>query len=143
MKKTSVFNKLKTSTKKLTGLTEKSSLLVETETDTVDIGSLRKVTLSQIAKQSNALDHFVEEEGVIFAGKHLIIDLWGASRLDDLQFIKTTLESSINECGATLYVARKKLRCGGCIHVWGRFTNASYLNFKTSISTNINSIGRS
>ncbi len=102
MKKTLGCNKLKTSTNKVTGLTERSALLVETETKTFDIGTLRKVTSSQIAKQSNALDHFVEEEGVIFAGKHLIIDLWGASRLDDLQFIKTTLESSINECGATL-----------------------------------------
>ena len=102
MKKAYGLSKLKTSTNKLSGLTERSSLLVETETNTVDIGTLKKVTSSQISLQSNTLDHFVEEEGVTFAGKHLIVDLWGASRLDDLQFIKTTLEKTINECGATL-----------------------------------------
>ena len=47
-------------------------------------------------------DHFVVEDGVIFAGKHLLIDLWGASYLDDINYIRTTLENIVNECNATL-----------------------------------------
>ena len=47
-------------------------------------------------------DHFVVEDGVVFAGKHLLIDLWGASHLDDIKYIQKTLEKIINECHATL-----------------------------------------
>ena len=47
-------------------------------------------------------DHFVVEDGVVFAGKHLLIDLWGASHLDDIDYIRTTLENIVNECNATL-----------------------------------------
>ena len=47
-------------------------------------------------------DHFVVEDGVVFAGKHLLIDLWGASHLDDIKYIQTTLEKIVNECHATL-----------------------------------------
>ena len=102
MKKTSVLNQLKISTNKSTGLIERPSLSGETEINAVDIRTLEKITSVKTPGQSNALDHFVEEEGLTFAGKHLMLDLWGASRLDDLQFIKTTLEQSVNECGATL-----------------------------------------
>ncbi|MEX2615175.1 MAG: adenosylmethionine decarboxylase [Alphaproteobacteria bacterium] len=47
-------------------------------------------------------DHFVEEDGVRFAGKHLIIDLFGAKRLDDIKFIDATLRDCIKVSGATL-----------------------------------------
>ena len=35
----------------------------------------------------NALDFFIEREGVRYAGNHLIIDLFGAQRLDDLKYV--------------------------------------------------------
>jgi S-adenosylmethionine decarboxylase len=47
-------------------------------------------------------DHFVERDGMLFAGTHLIIDLWGASRLDDINHIEDTLREAIREAGATL-----------------------------------------
>ena len=47
-------------------------------------------------------DHFVEEDGVRFAGKHLIIDLFGAKRLDDIAFIDATMRDCIEVSGATL-----------------------------------------
>ena len=53
-------------------------------------------------KYSEGSDHFLVEDGVVFAGKHLLIDLWGASRLDDIKYIKTTLENIVTECNATL-----------------------------------------
>ena len=36
-------------------------------------------------------DYFIERDGVRCAGTHLIIDLFGARRLDDLKHIKDTL----------------------------------------------------
>ena len=62
-------------------------------------------TLSKVPKHQKypaVSDHFIVEGGVVFAGKHLLIDLWGASHLDDIKYIKTTLEKIINECHATL-----------------------------------------
>lgn len=47
-------------------------------------------------------DHFVERNGVLFAGTHLILDLWGAKRLDDLQLMETILRECVDQCRATL-----------------------------------------
>ena len=47
-------------------------------------------------------DHFVERDGVQFAGTHLIIDFWGAKKLDDLQLMERTLRECVITCGATL-----------------------------------------
>jgi S-adenosylmethionine decarboxylase len=48
------------------------------------------------------LDHFVEKDGLRFAGTHLIIDLWGASQLDDLAHVETALRRATEQAGATL-----------------------------------------
>ncbi len=45
---------------------------------------------------------FVGHDGLTYAGMHLIVDMWGASRLDDLQFVRRALENSIDQIGATL-----------------------------------------
>lgn len=50
----------------------------------------------------NAPDHFVERDGVRFAGMHVIIDVWEASRLDDKPWIESVLRRVIDACGATL-----------------------------------------
>ncbi len=47
-------------------------------------------------------DFFVERDGVRFAGTHLIIDLFGARRLDDLKHIERTLKRCVEVAGATL-----------------------------------------
>ncbi|MBL6601052.1 MAG: adenosylmethionine decarboxylase [Alphaproteobacteria bacterium] len=47
-------------------------------------------------------DHFVEKDGMVFAGTHLIIDLWGASRLDEIEHIEATLRDAVDAAGATL-----------------------------------------
>ena len=36
-------------------------------------------------------DHFVERDGLRFAGTHLIIDLWQASNLDDIEVVETAM----------------------------------------------------
>jgi S-adenosylmethionine decarboxylase len=47
-------------------------------------------------------DYFIERDGVRYAGTHLIIDLFGATRLDDLKHIKETLKRCVDVAGATL-----------------------------------------
>jgi S-adenosylmethionine decarboxylase len=47
-------------------------------------------------------DHFVERDGVQFAGIHLILDFWGAQKLDNLQLMERTLRQAVLKCGATL-----------------------------------------
>ena len=47
-------------------------------------------------------DFFVERNGVRYAGSHLIIDLFGAKRLDDLAHVEETLKRCAEVAGATL-----------------------------------------
>jgi len=50
----------------------------------------------------NGKDYFIERDGARYAGTHLIIDLWGAARLDDLEHIEETLRECVRAAGATL-----------------------------------------
>ncbi len=45
---------------------------------------------------------FIVQNGKIFAGKHLIIDLWSCQQLDNLTFIEQTLRDATDIAGATL-----------------------------------------
>lgn len=47
-------------------------------------------------------DFFIERDGVRYAGNHLIIDLFGAKRLNDLKHIERTLKRCVEVTGATL-----------------------------------------
>jgi S-adenosylmethionine decarboxylase len=47
-------------------------------------------------------DFFCEQDGVRYAGTHLIIDLIQAERLDELDHIEQTLRRCVDEAGATL-----------------------------------------
>lgn len=47
-------------------------------------------------------DHFVVRDGVRFAGTHLILDLWGARRLDDMELIEKALRRIVKSAKATL-----------------------------------------
>jgi S-adenosylmethionine decarboxylase len=55
-----------------------------------------------IAIRDEALDHFVERDGMRFAGTHLIVDLWEAHALDDLAVVETALRDATEAAGATL-----------------------------------------
>jgi len=48
------------------------------------------------------MDHFVVRNGVEFAGTHIIIDLWGAGSLDDIELMEVTLRKAIKAAGASL-----------------------------------------
>ncbi|WP_372425927.1 adenosylmethionine decarboxylase [Salinarimonas chemoclinalis] len=53
-------------------------------------------------RHDESLDHFVEKDGLRFAGTHLIVDLWEASRLDDLPAVDDALRRAAEAAGATL-----------------------------------------
>ncbi len=64
----------------------------------------RKKKLSAVAPNpaEDRADHFIVKNGVRCAGAHLIIDLYGAERLDDLDHIEATLRRCVDAAGATL-----------------------------------------
>ncbi len=47
-------------------------------------------------------DHFIERDGTVFAGTHLILDLWEAYHLDDLTKVEAALRKAVAVAGATL-----------------------------------------
>jgi len=59
-------------------------------------------------------DYWITRDGLTFAGIHLIVDMWGASRLDDQPLIQKALEEAAVEAGATvLHVHTHKFEEGG------------------------------
>ena len=50
----------------------------------------------------NRKDHFAVRNGVRCAGVHLIVDLHGAERLDDIEHIEATLRRCVSAASATL-----------------------------------------
>lgn len=47
-------------------------------------------------------DHFIIKNGIEYSGTHLLLDLWGASHLDDIAYIETILRDCVTACDATL-----------------------------------------
>ncbi len=47
-------------------------------------------------------DHFIQRNGVEFAGTHIILDLWDATKLDDLGYMERAMREAIDQAGATL-----------------------------------------
>ncbi len=57
--------------------------------------------LAEVSEQQRD-DHFAVRNGVRCAGVHLIVDLHGAERLDDLDYIEATLRRCVAAARATL-----------------------------------------
>jgi len=47
-------------------------------------------------------DHFIVRNGLCYAGSHLIVDMWDASNLDDVEAIERALKAAVEAAGATL-----------------------------------------
>mgnify|MGYP001466774897 CR=1 FL=1 len=81
--------------------------LAELGMDSVAVPSETQLR-EQNAKQSgfavieNDKDYFIERDGIRYAGTHLLIDLWGASKLDDINLIERTLKAGADAAGATI-----------------------------------------
>lgn len=66
-----------------------------------DDGNSNWPTYTQVS-EDQAVDHFIVRNGVEFAGTHIIIDLWAAQHLDDLELMERTLRKAVDVSGATL-----------------------------------------
>jgi len=60
------------------------------------------IPLASKTEASEPKDHFIHRGGVSFAGSHLIIDLFEAEQLDDIEHIEATMRQCVTEAGATL-----------------------------------------
>lgn len=45
---------------------------------------------------------FIKERGVVFAGRHLLVDFWKAARLNDKPYLEDALRDAARTAGATL-----------------------------------------
>ena len=59
-------------------------------------------TSTTTAATPEAKDYFVSRDGVRYAGSHLIIDLWDARRLSDLEHVDRVLRQAAADTGATI-----------------------------------------
>lgn len=59
-------------------------------------------TALAVVEAEERKDFFIERDGKRYAGTHLIIDLWNAQRLDELDFVESTLRECVDAAGATL-----------------------------------------
>lgn len=80
---------------------------VELEVPTAEKGrwqNIENTLLSAKNKQANneIKDHFVQRNGVEFAGTHLLLDLYDASHLDNIAHIEQSMRDMVTACGATL-----------------------------------------
>src|SRR5262245_54348837 len=68
----------------------------------VAIAKATKVKAAAAGEAEERNDHFVVRNGVRCAGAHLIVDLYEADRLDDIDHIENTLRRCVAAAGATL-----------------------------------------
>jgi S-adenosylmethionine decarboxylase len=67
-----------------------------------DFPSENQTIITSSGTEEVAKDYFVERDGEKFAGIHLLVDLWGASRLDDPAHIDAALREAALIAGATI-----------------------------------------
>lgn len=78
-------------------MAQESLLVPEPVTAEVPANDTNFAPLSSVPK-----DYFVERDGQVFAGSHVLADLWGASNLDNQELIEQALREAVDTCGATL-----------------------------------------
>tara|TARA_B100000902_G_C26987319_1_gene753257 strand:- start:278 stop:724 length:447 start_codon:yes stop_codon:yes gene_type:complete len=55
-----------------------------------------------ISRKNISTDHFIVEKKQLYAGNHLLLDLWGVGFDNSVRTLKKTLKNAINLAGATL-----------------------------------------
>jgi len=68
----------------------------------VDHADIRASAPGQFTSTDERTDFFIERDGERFAGTHLIIDINGASRLDELEHMENALRRCVEVSKATL-----------------------------------------
>lgn len=56
----------------------------------------------QSTGETVAKDHFIERNGMKYAGTHLLVELWGAKNLGDLALTEAALREGATTAGATI-----------------------------------------
>ena len=81
-----------------------NNALVRSRKGLTTSGAARKETQPDVGSnaQEQAADHFCVRNSVRCAGAHLIVDLYGAQRLNDLEYIEDTLRKCVTAAKATL-----------------------------------------
>ena len=67
-----------------------------------DLDGTAAVVLNDANYNEDRKDFFIERDGRRYAGNHLIIDLFGAKRLDEIGHIEDTLKKCVDTAGASL-----------------------------------------
>lgn len=75
---------------------------VNTEAEARNARAEVQVQAGKAVAASGPSDHFVERNGLRYAGSHLIIDLWDGEHLDDIGVIELALRRAVQAAGATL-----------------------------------------
>lgn len=57
---------------------------------------------SQSTSADHREDHYIERDGLKYAGVHLLVDMWGAKGMDNAEAVDTALRSAVAAAGATL-----------------------------------------
>lgn len=73
----------------------------------LELEALTEESGRQLCPSENELlaatkDHFILRDGIKFAGTHLLLDLWDAKYLDDIEHVENTMRECVDACGATL-----------------------------------------
>ena len=55
-----------------------------------------------VSRKHISEDHFIVEKKQVYAGKHLLLDLWGANFNNSIQTLKKLIKNSVKTAGATL-----------------------------------------
>ena len=77
---------------RVTELSKLQAQVVENET----------ATPTSVSDSNENKDYFIIRDGVRYAGMHLIIDVYGAGRLDELDHVEAALRDAVDAAGATL-----------------------------------------
>jgi len=80
----------------------RQNALLRSEKSLRNPGNARRKPMTVVASAAERDDHFAIRNGVRCAGVHLIIDLYGAKGLDDIDLVEATLRRCVDAACATL-----------------------------------------
>lgn len=88
-------------------MAQKTSLAQEAVSPEIDFANSNNVInapeeIALVPPATVPKDYFVQRDGMLFAGSHVLADLWGAQNLDNQDLIERALRAAIEACGATL-----------------------------------------
>jgi S-adenosylmethionine decarboxylase len=80
----------------------RQNALLRSEKGLRNPGTARRKPMTVVAPADERDGHFAMRNGVRCAGVHLIVDLYGAKGLDDIDLVESTLRRCVDAASATL-----------------------------------------